>query len=538
VSLLAGLVVTSLIATSAHATAMPTQPADNYPVRNVRNVQNGWLNKLPGFFHFSFDDVKMPNGIQHMGMLGVNYLADLTPYIYGGVGAYGAVTGTQGGLFTLGLEAGVHHELAANWWGEAGLFAGGGGGKSSLVGGGIMLRPSIGIAYSLKWARLGLHYSYVDFPDGDIHSQQMGLDLDIPTDFYYLFPSDIFPGDNRGCRVFNLANFPLPEGQYLNFQRNDFAILLQSYRQRPGTQDSDGGIQDGAIWLLGAELDHYFTDNTFWWLKAAGAFSGIPNGYMDVLGGLGYHWSTGLSGIALVPQFGIGAGGGGMVDTGGGFLMNPQLGVELPLTSDFAMRLSSGYIWSPKGRFKAVPITGEILYHLNVATGSDHPVGHLVSSLASSYEIQGWRIQVLNQTYFHPQRIAHATRSPINLIGVQIDQLFTPFFFLSYQGAAAYSGFHAGGYATGMIGPGLQSPVFFNGHMQAYAAVFVGAGGGGGLSLSGGSLIEPVAGLRYAFTPIIGLQVGISDVKALRDDLNTPVLNVGVTIRFDTLNRV
>ena len=471
----------------------------------------------------------MPNDIQHMGMLGVNYFADITPYIYGGVGAYGAVTGTQGGLFTLGIAGGVHHELVSNWWGDVGLFVGGGGGKSSLVGGGLMIRPSIGVAYSWKWARLGLHYSYVDFPDGDIRSQQIGLDLDIPTDFYYLFPSD-----NMGCPFFNLESFHLPDSSYLDFQRNDFAILLQGYRQRPGTLDTDGDIQDGTMWLLGAELDHYFTEHTFWWLKAAGAFSGIPNGYMDVLGGLGYHWSSRLYGIALVPQLGIGAGGGGMVNTGGGFLINPQLGIEFSLVDSVALRFSSGYIWSPKGEFKAVPVTAELLYHLNFATGSDDPV----ESISGSVVTAGWRIQSLNQTYFRPQRTAHATRSPINLVAVQIDQLFTPYFFVSYQGAAAYSGYHAGGYATGMIGPGIQSPSFFHQSMQAYGEVMIGAGGGGGLALSGGALIEPIIGLRYAFTPIIGLQAGVSEVIALRDKLNTPALNVGVTIRFDTLNRL
>lgn len=508
-----GLLI-SIVAVSAYAANDVTLVNDQQ-----KELQ---LKRLPTFFRFSFDDLSMP-GTERMGLLGLNYFADITPYIYGGIGAYGAVTGTQGGLFTLGVAGGVHHEFYPHWWGDAGLFAGGGGGRSSLVGGGLMVRPYVGVAYEWSWARLGLHYSYINFPDGKIHSKQVGVDLDIPTEFYYLDPG--------AADCFDLKHFKLLTNDFLNVQRNDFAILLQNYIQRTGTLNTEGNVQDGTISLVGAELDHYFTDHMFWWLKAAGAFSGIPNGYMDVLGGLGYHWAF-FRGLALVPQLGIGAGGGGMVNTGGGFIINPQLGIEWPIFPSLSMRVISGYMWAPNGDFKVVPITGELIYHLNFVNGTTNTPNRFMST----YAVQGWRIQAMNQTYTHPQRSFNDVRTDINMVAVQIDQLLTPFFFLSYQGAAAYSGYHAGGYATGLIGPGIQSSPLFNEHVQLFSEVLVGAGGGGGLSLSGGSLIEPLVGLRYAFTPIVGVQASVGELKALRDDLDTPVINVGLTIRFDTLN--
>jgi len=488
------------------------------------------LNSLSGFFRLSYDNnIKMPNNIQSMGLLGINYFADITPLIYGGIGGYGSVVGTQGGLFTVGVGGGLHHELISHWWGDAGLFVGGGGGRASLVGGGLMLRPHVGIAYAFPWARFGLHYSYISFPSGEIHSQSWGLDVDLPMEFYYLTPDE----NHIGCSLFNPNDIHLSSGKFLNFQRNDFAILLQQYHQRSGTKNTDGETQDGTISLVGAELDHYFRDNTFWWIKASGAYAGIPNGYMDVLGGLGYHQSLGYS-FALVPQLGMGAGGGGMTDTGGGFLINPLLGIEWAIAPRFSLRASTGYLWSPKGEMKVIPVTGELLYHLDIATE-----GNKSTTLSSyHYEIQGFRLQLFNQTYFHPQRSFSTSTTPIELIGFQIDQLFSPIFFLSYQAAGAYTGFHAGGYATGMIGPGIQSPEFFKQRMQVFSEILLGAGGGGGLALSGGSLIEPVAGIRYAFTPTIGLQASIGQLKALRDNLNTPIFNIGLTVRFDTLNRV
>lgn len=485
-----------------------------------------FLQKSTGFFRFSFDNVSMPQNDQSMGLLGLNYFVDMTPHVYGGMGMYGAVTGTQGGMFILGLGGGYHRELLPRWWVDANMFAGGGGGKSSLVGGGFMIRPSLGVQYAFSWARVGVHYSYISFTDGKIHSSQIGLDVDLPTELYYLIPQ-------HGGTLINFDDFKLQDGTFLGLNRNDFAILLQQYRQRAGTKNTDNEVQDGNIGLVGAEFDHYFTDNTFWWLKASGAFSGIPHGYMDIVGGLGYHWALGSSGIALVPQLGVGAGGGGMVDTGGGFLVNPLIGVEWPFTYHFSGRISTGYLWSPKGNFQAVPITGEIIYHLDMASLTKQSTNLLISD----FSLRQWRLQALNQTYFHPQRSSSNLTSAINLIALQLDQMVTPYIFISYQGAFAYSGNHAGGYATGMIGPGLQSNAFFHDRAQVFGEVMVGAGGGGGLALGGGSLIEPLIGARYAFTPVIGIQASMSQIIALRNNLNTPALNVGVTISLDTLNK-
>jgi len=498
------------------------------PTSNASAPQE--LHSLPGFLRISYDNkIQMPNQIPDMGLLGFDYFADITPTIYGGFGGYGSVTGTQGGLFTVGIEGGLHHEFIPRWWGDIGVFVGGGGGKASLTGGGLMIRPHAGIAYDLPWARLGVFYSYINFPTGEIQSQQIGLSLDLPMDISYLFPHDGLVGSS----FTNLDWIHVPIDKFLGFQNNDFAIFLQAYRQRTGTTNTLGEIQDDTMGLVGAELDHYFTDNMFWWLKTSGAFSGIQNGYMDVLSGFGYHIPLGTSKLSLTPQFGVGAGGGGPVETGGGFLVNPLLGVEWAMSPGFSFRVSSGYLWAPQGELSAVPITAELICHLDIATANRH----FSELLPNGYTIQGWRFQIFNQTYFQPQRNFSNTTSPIELIGIQVDQLFTPWFFLSYQAAGAYSGFHAGGYATGMIGPGIQSQQMMNQSIQFFAELLLGAGGGGGLALNGGALIEPVVGVRYAFTPLMGVQASIGDIKALKDNLNTPVLNIGLTMRFDTLNR-
>ncbi|EKD71916.1 MAG: hypothetical protein ACD_46C00064G0001, partial [uncultured bacterium] len=44
------------------------------------------LQKQSGFFRLSFDNIKMPQDIQNMGLLGITYYADVTSLVYAGIG--------------------------------------------------------------------------------------------------------------------------------------------------------------------------------------------------------------------------------------------------------------------------------------------------------------------------------------------------------------------------------------------------------------------------------------------------------------------
>lgn len=485
------------------------------------------LYKQPGFIRFSFDNVKMPSNVANMGLLGINYSDDVTSLFYAGLGGYGAVTGSQGGLFVLGINGGLHYEFLPHLRGDLGMFVGGGGGRSATVGGGLMLRPEVGLFYEWQRFRVGTHYSYIDFPSGQIESRQVGLDLDLLMDLYYTIPH--WP---KGC--LSLSDLCLPCNETVTVNRNDFGLILQAFDQKSGATDTDGNVQDGTLGLIGAEFDHYFTNKLFWWIQTAGAFRGVHNGFMDLLAGLGYRWPIGCSGWAVLPQIGVGAGGGGNVNTGGGALIDPSLGLEVPLGRYLAARLDGGYIWAPNGTFSAANLTAEVLYHLDVAQGSHDPSGCCKEMMTW---IQNWRVQVLNQTYTAPKRYDNTTPSSMaNLIAVQVDQLITPMFFFTYQAASAYQGELTGGLASGLIGPGVQSPEFWGDHVHVFAELLAGAAGGGGLSLAGGSVIEPVLGAHYAFTPRFGAQLGVGQLIALQASLNTTVINLGLTVNFGTAN--
>ena len=84
------------------------------------------------------------------------------------------------GFFTGGYTLGVEHNLTDNWIIDAGGYVGAGGGGAAAQGGGLMIRPHIGLKYDFGWNELGINYTYVDFPNGDISSDAISLSLDIP----------------------------------------------------------------------------------------------------------------------------------------------------------------------------------------------------------------------------------------------------------------------------------------------------------------------------------------------------------------------
>ena len=51
----------------------------------------------------TYEQYKMPDNIQSLGVLGLHGLIDFTPWSYGGLGLYAAVKGENGGYFSFSL---------------------------------------------------------------------------------------------------------------------------------------------------------------------------------------------------------------------------------------------------------------------------------------------------------------------------------------------------------------------------------------------------------------------------------------------------
>jgi hypothetical protein len=506
------LLISPIIFAAANKTTTATKPTYT-------------LNTLPTEYAFNFQSVSMPGGQSNMGLVGISYLFDPMPWLYAGFSGYGAVSGDQGGLFVLGLTAGVHHKIIGNVWGNAGFFIGGGGGHSSEVGGGLMIRPDIGLAYDFGKFKLGVDYTKVKFPDSDIDSNQFGLTLNIPTDILYGDPSYNYNKINK------LNQIDLSRINHLFFEKNYIAIIEQTYFQRSSAKNNYNQVTDSPLSLVGAEVGHYFNDNVFFFVKLAGAFAGDNNGYMDVLGGLGYRYYLSQK-LSVNGRLAAGAGGGGNTRVGGGILVEPSVGLQYQFLPYLGAEISGGYLKAVSDDFGAATLNFKLIYSMMTAEESNKASSQ---KLFGPYSFRTWRFRFTNQTYLNPQR-TNGIDGNINLFTVKADSMITKYIYMTGQAAGAYSG-DAGGYATGMVGLGAQTKMFLKDHLNASAELLVGAGGGGSMDVGGGALVQPVVNLNYYFNHYIGVQASVGRIISPRKNLSSTTIDIGFIWQFSTLQQ-
>jgi hypothetical protein len=118
---------------------------------------------IPIVIGLGAENVRLP-GNESMGLVGTSLLFGVGDDWWLGPAIYGAATGERGGLFVGGVQVQRRWRVADRWMLQTGLYAGGGGGASAPVGGGLMLRPEIGLLRELGPVAAGLTWSHVRFP--------------------------------------------------------------------------------------------------------------------------------------------------------------------------------------------------------------------------------------------------------------------------------------------------------------------------------------------------------------------------------------
>jgi len=497
-------------------------------VNNYNSLDHSFqLNNLSTLWRLSFDSIKMPDKDGSMGLLGFYYLAKVSPFFNGGIAGYSAISGNQGGLFVLGIEGDIYHRLISKLLIHSGLFVGGGGKVGT--GNGSMMRSHIGISYDFEQFKVGANYSYVRFPDSRIQGKQVSLSITIPTQFYYTNPNFI----GKTINGLNMLKH-ISSSSNIIFKRIYMGIIVKNYFQKLATKNTSGEVQDDTIWLTGFELGRFMTKNSYILLKTSGAFKGNPHGYMDFLAGIGYNYPLIAQYLSLSGKITAGSGGGGHVETGGGFLVETNIGLKLNFTPNIAMQIDGGYLNSPKGNLKAISLTSKLLY--SIETASIVPTNKSRSA-EGIYTFYTWAIRITNQVYRHPKRIHNIANDNVHLICVKFDKLLNNYIFLTGQAHSAHSGNYVGGYAAGLVGIGIQSKAILNDQLKANAEMLIGAGGGGHLAIGQGSIAQSVIGLTYNFNNYIGVRMSTGKVFALKNDLNNNVIDLGLVINFATLVR-
>lgn len=449
---------------------------------------------LPTSGMLGFELVHLPDG-ERMGLVGGSLLFDIGGDWSVGPAVYGAVTGRRGGLFVGGVELQRHWGLGNGLSLATGLYAGGGGGADAPVGGGLMLRPAVTLLKDIgPTFQLGLSWSSVRFPSGQIHSNQIGLLLGWRQEFLYLSGSGPVP---------QVSALP-PAG--LGFDR--MAATASSYRFSDGSARRFG--------LVGARAERRANiDGVTWGMEAAAAAKGDAAGYMEILGTTAFSvapFDSMLPSWRIGVRLGAGAGGGGAVPTGGGLIGKALGTMEWSPAAGWTVGADHGLVRSRSG-LRAHQT--ELWLALDLEPGPDGreaPTGRVVRT----EWVGAWQ---------HHTRIARrdGTRQPLDTIGLKLNRYLGDHLYLSGQAHSAFAG-GAGAYSVGLVGLGVSASP--RASLRIGAEALIGAAGGGGVTTSGGAITQGMVWAAWQPGSVSELRLGLGAARPLHDGHAGPVIEL------------
>jgi hypothetical protein len=484
------------------------------------------LEPTRGRMRLTAENLTLPGG-EKMGWIGAGLLFDAQPYLRLGIESYGAVRGDRGGFITLGGSGIAHWPLAANADLEAGLHIGAGGGRGGLplAGGGLLVRTHLGIDYRPSPRQsIGFGLSQVDFPNGTIKSRQPYLV------FAHSFDT-LLPAGHLALPE-SPADVPLlPAGES---HRQRFTAVFQRYRIPGGVRTDGGAPQFPTLDLLGIEWNRQLDPRWYVSVESAGAVGGQSQGYMQILGGLGYRLPLSTRTAASLSA-GLGPAGGGGVDTGGGALLNAKLGFAAVLGRHAQVELRLGEVRAPGASFRARSAALAFGYEFELpAIGAGDELGDAAAVPVASlrgFSPQALRLRAAAQRY-RPGPAdwrTHHADEPVDNLGFQVDYFLLPQLYLTGQGLAAYAG-NAGAYMTGLFGLGAKVPLGGDFFLQAEG--LLGAAGGGGIAVGSGLVAQAMAGVGVQFSGAWSAIASAGRIRSLDGPLRSDVLGIALGYQF------
>lgn len=457
---------------------------------------------------------------EHMGLTGIHYNLNFNN-LYAGLGMYGSVRGRRGGFFTLGVNLGYKSYLSDRLFLDTGIHFGGGGGAGAPDGGGAFILPHANLGYSFKKFSLTAGYSYINFFDaGNIKSHQLNVALQIPVNIDFASSED------------SEKEFTAGELQKSKWnkkaRRMSFMLHLNNLSAQGNAQNSLGESLIGTtIRLAGFELNSYLNNDWFLFAKFDGAYDGIRAGYMNILMGAGYHFGFNKNRTNILTKFGMGAGGGGSIETKGGILMYPDISIEQHISNNVYLAVNTGYLMSPDGFFESSTFGVGLKYYTNINGVADLEADQKVT-------FKGFEVIVKQDLYLNADRMVTPTEN-LYQIAVQLNYFLNKNLYLAGQTAFANFG-GAGAYAEGIVGIGVQTNPFFKDKVSLFIQALAGGAGGGDISTGEGLILKPSIGMNYRIDEGFSLRGAVGYVKARGGDLSSPMINVGLSYRFSLLS--
>ena len=488
------VVVASLVAGSRHAAAGPTPvtPMNDPPV----------VQTLPAHVTLGFESLRLP-GDERLGLLGTSYLIELAPGWWLGPALYGAASGQRGGLFTWGVEGQRRWPLGDRWALVAGLYAGGGGGSGAPVGGGLMLRPHADLVFDFGGWEAGITASQVRFPSGTIRSVQVGVLVAVHDEFVFTAPGQA------------------GESVRFNGVGGIGANRMSAAVGRYATASSGGKSLD----YVGIRLERQLGQGLSATFSAAGAAKGGADGYAEATAGVLALWPIGSEATRLGAHAALGLGGGGAVPTGAGPIAKLGLAGRLQFSRQLSLELEAGQARAFSGDFNshyAQLSLGVMLGGAPANAGTEDPRKTLHDTT--------WALSV--QNYARAQR-KDGSAPGLSTLGFRFARSLNEHVYLSGQAHSAITG-GAGAYSVGLIGMGLTTRLGPSTPWKIGAEAMVGAAGGGGVSLRGGAIAQPMVWVGRDLGRFSRITFGAGVVRSIRGELSSPVIDVSWAAEFGT----
>lgn len=463
-----------------------------------------------------------------MGFVGLNYNIPLTNWLYTGAGFHTAITGDQGGLFTLGVNLGVNLPIYKNLYFDANAHFGGGGGYRSLVNGGGIIYPNAGLQYKKNGYSFGVQYGYVNFFTGIQKNDNISFFVQIPTTLR-------IASYKQAQKEFVVANsttdnfWKKPAVKSVQQVTFDYFFPFGNSRTDASTNPSYQQINK-VLSIIGFEYQKYLNENTFIYAHVDAMYAGLTAGFMDLFFGVGKNFIE-TKHVNFFAKMGIGA-AGGRIYPEGGLTMYPSVGADIRFSDKFGLSLHGGYHRSVGGiaSFQAYT-AGFSLKYYGVSGGIKDP---FTEKKAKSLKTQGVQIGVQNQTYFNVAKFG-IPPSNLQLIALKINYDLNKRFYIAGEASFAYKG-KSGGYAHGIFGLGIKSNKFLNDKISLFAEVAAGVAGGGRVDSGEGILIRPTAGINFHVNNDLNFNISGGQMTSPYGNVNSTNLNVGFTYSLSLLN--
>ncbi|KGL64003.1 hypothetical protein [Polaribacter sp. Hel1_85] len=461
-----------------------------------------------------------------MGFIGLNYNIPINDWLYTGAGFHTAITGDQGGLFTLGINLGVNLPIYKNLYFDANVHFGGGGGYRSLVNGGGIFYPNIGLQYKDKGYSFGVQYGYMDFFTGIQKNDNVSFFVEIPSllrTTSYAEAQKRFAINNKSKDEF-WTRPAVKSVQQITF---DYFFPFGDSRTDASTTPKYKPINH-TLSILGFEYQRYLTDNTFIYAHVDAMYGGLTAGFMDLFFGMGKNFIE-TKYVNFFGKFGIGA-AGGRIYPENGLTMYPSVGADLKITEKIGLSAHGGYHRAIGATFEAYTAGFSIKYY-GLSGGTTHP---FTGEKQKEIKTQGIQLSAQNQTYFDVAKFG-IPASDLQLIALKVNYDLNHRFYFAGEASFAYEG-KSGGYAHGIFGFGIKSNKFANDRISLFAEAAAGVAGGGRVDSGEGILVRPTVGINYHVNNDFSFNIAGGQMWSPFGNVNSSNVNIGLSYAFSILN--